>query len=98
MRGGEGVVGWNGFVGAEIAAFGLMWLRPWKLGTKLLHFTLLYFTRTLPALLQILALMFAVTSGKVPNVTRSHDRVTRLLEVQVVVRLPRYHSHSARSP
>ena len=63
-----------------------------------LYFTLLYFTRTLPALLQILALMFAVTSGKVPNVTRSHDRVTRLLEVQVVVRLPRYCSHSTRSP
>jgi hypothetical protein len=62
-----------------------------------LHFTLLYFTRTLPALLQILAVTFAITSGKVPNVTRSHDCVTRLLEVQVVVRLPRYRSHSAQS-
>ena len=68
------------------------------LGTKLLHFTLLYFTCTLSALLQILAVTFDVTSGKVPNVTRSHDRVTRLLEIQVVVRLPLYRSHSARSP
>jgi len=47
-----------------------------------------------------LAVTFAVTSGKVPNVTRSHDRVTRLLEVQVVVRLPgiALTAHSARSP
>ena len=32
--------------------------------------TLIYFTRTLPALLQILVVTFAVTSGKVPNVRR----------------------------
>ena len=42
------------------------------LGTKLLYFT--YFTCTWPVLLQILAVMFVVPSGKVPNVTKSHDR------------------------
>ena len=38
------------------------------------YFTLLYFTCILPALIQILAVTFAVTSGKVPNVPKSHDR------------------------
>jgi hypothetical protein len=64
------------------------------------YFTLLYFTRTLPALLQILAVMFAVTSRKVENVTKSHDgrhqwySESLRTPKQIICTLPARTSHS----